>query len=291
MITLGYWKKSTDKKTSEKKSSFSWPKECKACVDGGQVGDQFLLWHAKHPSNYYELPLPGEEMTQQVIPLTPWRVPEEKTYGDKYISPSQQKPAAGTQSIPVVLTELFCGDKMIQNIQGDIEENDETTPDDKRTICGTCIHRIFAAYDPARDRAELVAMAGRIIAGMGLTAEFPSPESVVDSAAQFFGWLRQTYGDATALHELPFVKRQPDGTVVRGEMDLVWELPGKKCILVDYKSFHGSEELGGIKAHAVRHGYPAQLKTYKETLEAGGYKVQDVLIYYFVQGRIVKFEV
>ena len=274
------------------KSLFTWPVLCNA--GESLEGRTELLWHSAHPSTYFVLQKPESAIQSKDGALEAWDVPSKRDPDDKYISPSragQQKPAAGVPSTPVALTDLFNGKKMIQNIQGDIEESEAASPENKSALCGTCIHRIFAAYDPGRDRAELVAIAGRIIAGMGLTAEFPSPESVVDSAAQFFGWLRQTYGDATALHELPFVKRQPDGTVVRGEMDLVWELPGKKCILVDYKSFQGSEELGGIKAHAVQHGYPAQLKTYKETLEAGGYKVQDVLIYYLVQGRIVKFEV
>ena len=74
-------------------------------------------------------------------------------------------------------------------------------------------------------------------------------------------------------------------------MDLVWELPGKKCVLVDYKSFHGSEDLGAIKAHASLHSYHEQLKDYKDTLVSGGYKVRDVLIYYFVQGRVIRFDV
>jgi ATP-dependent exoDNAse (exonuclease V) beta subunit len=73
-------------------------------------------------------------------------------------------------------------------------------------------------------------------------------------------------------------------------MDLVWELPGKKCVLVDYKSFHG-KDLSDIKAHAVMHGYPEQLKAYKETLEAAEYTVQDALIYYFVLGRVVSFDI
>ena len=229
-------------------------------------------------------------MVQQDIPLAAWEIPEKKAFRDKYLSPSHFDQTAGASSIPFDLSEQFHGEKMVQNIQGDIDDDGAASTEDKSARCGTCIHRIFAAFDPDRDRTELVAMAARLISGMGLTAEFPSPESVIDSASQFFNWLRQTHGDATPLHELPFVKRQSDGTVVRGEMDLVWKLPDDNCILVDYKSFHSSEDLASIKAHAIQHGYPAQLKTYKEMLEAGDFKVKDVLIYYFVLGQVIQFD-
>ena len=264
-------------------SNYTWPKQCNACSKEKQPNNA-LQWHPNHPSTLFDLQEPekpkevqedANETETKDKELKAWKVPAKPDSNDKYISPSQ----AGTSSIPVRLKELFHGEKMVQNIHDAVD-----------TLCGTCIHRIFAAFDPDGDRNEMVEMAGRIITGMGLTQELPSPESVVDSAAQFFGWIRQTYGAGTPLHELPFENRQSDGTIIRGEMDLVWELPDKKCVLVDYKSFHGCEELSGIKAHAVQHGYPAQLKAYKETLEAGDYEVRDVLIYYFVQGKIIRFE-
>ncbi len=263
------------------KSLFSWPVLCNA-GSFSDTGNPELVWHPKHPSTYSVLQAPEEEENEPGDRnLKAWKLPSEPAPNDKYISPSQagsKKQAVGSPSIPVKFKEEpFHGERMVQNIQ-----------DDMNTLCGTCIHRIFAAFDPEGNRNEMAEMAGRIITGLGLTEEFPSPESVVDSAVQFFSWIRQTYGTGTPLHELPLVNRQSDGTVIRGDMDLVWELPDKKCVLVDYKSFHGSEELSGIKAHAVQHGYPAQLKAYKEMLEAGDYEVKDVLIYYFVLGKIIQ---
>ena len=279
------------------KSLFSWPASCNVGKSLNQ-GKTELVWHPAHPSTYFILqPDSTSEGENEAVKsmereLKAWRVPSKLDLNDKYISPSRvghQRPTARTTSIPVVLSELFRGEKMVLSIQGDLNDDSTTATENKSTRCGTCIHRIFAAYDPNRDRAELIAVADRIITGMGLNVEFPSPESVVNSAEQFFCWLQQTYGDGTSLHELPFMTRQPDGTVVRGEMDLIWKLPDNNCILVDYKSFHGDEDLAFIKAHAVQHGYPAQLKAYKETLEAGDYIVKDVLIYYFVQGRVIRF--
>ena len=167
---------------------------------------------------------------------------------------------------------------------------EENIPEGKSDVCGTCIHRIFAAFDPAGDREQMVDMAGRIIKGMDLADAFPSPESVIDSAEQFFGCLVDKYGPGIPLHELPFMLRKDDGTVIRGEMDLVWELPGNECVLVDYKSYHEIEDYDNPGAWDKYYGYASQLKPYKDTLEAGGYKVRYVLIYYFVQGRVISFE-
>ena len=274
-------------------SIYSWPVQCKAGVEDKQDGNA-LLWHPEHPSAFYNLQQQENAAEPEARPLKAWAIPEKKKASDKYVSPSlsgrQKEDAGEKKGRDVDLTGLFHGKKMEQNIQGEIEENSTSPTNNKIALCGTCVHHIFAAFDPDGGKEKMVEMAGRIITGMGLSQEFPSPESIIDSAAQFFRWLRQEYGAGTPLHELPFVSRQPDGTIIRGEMDLVWELPGKKCVLVDYKSFHGSEDLAGIKAHAVQHGYPEQLKCYKEILEADEYEVQDVLIYYFVQGQVIRYE-
>ena len=264
------------------KTTFSWPLLCGA----GKLSNQKFEWHPQHQICFVDLTSIADESNNQTNDeptiLQTWKIPSASTGADKYISPSQ----SGHQSLnSVTLTEVFRGEKMLQNIQ---EEGSN------EALCGTCIHHIFAAFDPDRDRKEMVEMAGRIIKGMGLTKEFPSPDSVIDSATQFFCWLRKQYGDGTPLHELPVVMRQEDGTIIRGDMDLVWDLPDGKCVLVDFKSYHTIEDFLDPKARGAYAGYAPQLKAYQETLEAANgqehRKVQDVLIYYFVQGRVIRFE-
>ena len=277
------------------KSSYSWPRQCNACVSEYQDGNA-LLWHQNYPSTYYELQVLPEESNQKVTQPQAWEIPVKIDYRDKYQSPSKHdNKDQDSGSKPVRFTEAFQGKGMVHSIPNDKNEKEDTDSDNIVTRCGTCIHHIFAAYNPDGDKADMVKMADRIIKGMGLTKEFPSPESVIDSATQFFGWLKDAYGEGTALHELPFVNKQKDGTVIRGEMDLVWVLPNGSCVLVDYKSFHGNKELNAIKAHACKLGYPSQLKTYKETLEScfgeDRRKVKDVLIYYFALGKVVKLDV
>ncbi len=277
------------------RSKYTWLTNCDAGVDNPVLGeDGFVLWHSKYPSAYTDIQEPEALETQEGREPQRWEVPEAKDFGCKYKSPSRHDDKSSVSgSGPVVFTEMFRGEKMVQNISGEENEADEADTDNIRARCGTCIHHIFAAYDPEGDRKEMVEMAGRIIEGMGLAGELPSPESVISSAAQFFDWLKRECGDGTPLCELPVVMRQDDGTIIRGEMDLVWELSNGKRVLVDYKSFHGSDSLDGITAHAVQQGYPSQLKAYKDTLEsvqgAGG-QVQYSFIYYFVLGIVVKLE-
>lgn len=279
------------------KSKYTWLTNCEAGGETPVLGDNGLtLWHPEYPSTFCDIQEPEESDMQEDRQLQAWAVPERKDYGDKYKSPSRHDDkASSSDSKPSAnLSEVFRGEKMVQHISGEESEAEGSGTDNKSTRCGTCIHHIFAAFDPDGKREEMEGMAGRIIEGMGLSADFPSPGSVIDSARQLFGWLRQQYGEGTPLHELPVVLKQEDGTITRGDMDLVWELPGRKCILVDYKSFHGSEDLGAVKAHAEKHGYPEQLKAYKKTLESGTgpdrCEVTDVLIYYFVLGKVVRFE-
>ena len=249
-------------------SSYSWPVLCGAG-----------LFHQDHQYKSVELQSPIPELTDDtqssIQPIVTWEVPEIKAKDEKYKNPS----LLSEEKIRVSLTEVFRGEKMVQNIEK--EESAE---------CGTCVHRIFAAYRPDRDKKEMIQMADRIIEGSLLKDQLPSPESVIDSAVQFFGWLREKYGEGTPLHELPVIMKCEDGTILRGEVDLLWKLSDDRCVLVDFKSFHGSEDMAAIRAHANLHHYPDQLKAYKDTLDHGECKVCDTLIYYFVQGRVIRFE-
>ena len=302
LITLGYWKKSNYKKKADTTSKYSWLANCGAAA--WKVGemvhvpdiDRFTLWHTDHPSAYYDLQVLPEESDQNGTEPQAWAISVKTDFRDKYQSPSKHdNKDQDSGSKPVRFTEAFQGTEMNHNIPNVKSEKEDSDTDNIVTRCGTCIHHIFAAYNPDSDKVDMVQMADRIIKGMGLSKEFPSPESVIDSAAQFFTWLKDKNGEGTALHELPFVKKQKDGIIIRGEMDLVWDLPDGSCVLVDYKSFHDRNELDAIKAHACKQGYPSQLKTYKETLESGTEadhrKVKDVLIYYFALGKVVKLDV
>ena len=84
-----------------------------------------------------------------------------------------------------------------------------------------------------------------------------------------------------------------NGQTARGEMDLLWVLDNnrKTCVLVDYKSYHGNPNLDSQNQEVRKHyqRYAPQLLLYKIALEKAGWTVVDVLVYYFIQGRVVRF--
>ena len=257
-------------------STYSWLKKCTEDVPLSRDGDKLTLWHASHPSLFVDLPSVDKSDSVRDEQITPWVVPVKKAGSEKYVSPSK---AGHKGQVETDLVEMFKGKPMDQNI-----------PAGKSDVCGTCIHHIFAAYSPLKDKQEMIEMASRIIEGMDVKDAFPCPESVIESAVQFFDWLRDKYGPGTPFHELPFLLNNDDGTVVRGEMDLVWKLSDQECVLVDYKSYHDKEDFDDPEAFDKYYGYAQQLKYYKDTLESAKIKVRDTLIYYFIQGRVIQFQ-
>ena len=208
---------------------------------------------------------------------------------EKYVSPSKITPK---EEIPVKLEELFKGIGMTHSIK----------PVDS-AVCGTCVHNFFAAFRPEADDAENLSIAKRLIDGADLSTELTSPESMVSSARQFFSWMQGEYPtEEDPKREVPFLfltdgrvvpqDLLADGQTARGEMDLLWvrDKTRKTCVLVDYKSYHGNPDLNSANPEVRKHyqGYAPQLLVYKKALEQAGWTVEDVLIYYFIQGRVVQ---
>ena len=102
-------------------------------------------------------------------------------------------------------------------------------------------------------------------------------------------FLRRTYGDAVGVYrELPFMYvREGSGQVVSGEMDLVWETE-KGCVVVDYKNYPGYDDVLDPESKFFVGKYWSQLECYREALEMAGKKVLDRLVFYAVQGRIIR---
>ena len=214
--------------------------------------------------------------------------PPASSHHSKFVSPSKLEVKAG---IPVSLKSVCIGSEIKHAIKDSAE-------------CGTCIHNFFAAYRPSADDAENEAVAQRLIDGAGLTEQLPDARSLVILAKQFFSYLGKEYpGAEVSKKEVPFLFKSDgivlpsevlaEGQTARGEIDLVWVRDSEKkiCVLVDYKSYHGSPDLNSADDNVRKHyqGYAPQLFAYKKALEQAGWTVEDVLIYYFIQGRVVQF--
>ena len=195
----------------------------------------------------------------------------------KYLSPSKLPKIEFAKENIEILDDLKCR----------IEHYD--TDDTNQAAAGTCIHNIFAVYDPTLSHEENVDKATDIRNGNNMYGIISESEEVINSIEHLYAWLEQTYGKASSVkHEVPFIQPLP-GQIVHGEIDLLWYLNDHECVLIDFKNFPGSR--ANIEDPNNDHYaglYASQLKAYRDVIHASGITVKDTLIYYSVMGNVVR---
>ena len=197
----------------------------------------------------------------------------------KYLSPSKLPKMEFAKENIEILADLECRIKPYN------------TKEENQAAAGTCIHNIFAVYDPAASHDKNVEKATDIRNGNNMYEIIPDTDKVITSIEHLYAWLEITYGKASAIkHEVPFVHPLP-GQIVHGEIDLLWYLNDHECVLIDFKNFPGdkatitnpdpkNEHYAGL--------YASQLKAYRDVLVASRLTVKDALIYYSVMGCVVR---
>lgn len=180
----------------------------------------------------------------------------------KFVTPSKQ----------AVTVESEKGERHV------VSDGIEVTGSFEATELGTCIHNYFAVHNMADE--ENLARAERLIDNFGFKENIPHPEQLVETASRLFRWFDVKIGHVVGVRrEVPFVHRQTNGQTSIGEIDLVVELAGNHCLLVDYKN---TREEGD---------YASQLKVYRSALQAAGYTVDKAFIFYALRGVLqeIKF--
>lgn len=156
---------------------------------------------------------------------------------------------------------------------------------------GTCVHNIFAIYEPSLSHDENVQKATSIRNGNNMYEIIPDVEKVIISIEQLYDYLEETYGPASIIrHETPFIQSLP-GQIVNGEIDLLWYINDYECVLIDFKNFPGSKATITDSDPENKHyagRYAPQLKAYHDVLASSGITVKDTLIYYSVMGCVVR---
>lgn len=154
-------------------------------------------------------------------------------------------------------------------------------------VRGSCIHNIFACYKE-NDIERNMCMAEQILSNFGFVKSTKEQKmQLINSVEWLYSCLKQKYGEATRIErEYAFCYQLETEQVLRGDMDLLWfyknETGQEKCVLVDYKSFPGKRDELENKTQE----YYAQMSAYYAALTGAGVKVEDVLIFYPVQGEI-----
>ena len=217
------------------------------------------------------------EYTRYVYPENP-----DISSEPKYLSPSKLPEIEVPKENIEILADLNCR----------IEPYN--TKDENKAAAGTCIHNIFAVYDPNLSHQENVEKATSIRNGNNMYEIIPDTDKVISSIEHLYAWMEKNYGKPYAIkHEVPFIQQLP-GQIVHGEIDLLWYLSEKECVLIDFKNFPGDKATittPGEKNEHYAGKYAAQLQAYRSVLKESGLTVRDTLIYYSVMGCVVRLKI
>lgn len=159
---------------------------------------------------------------------------------------------------------------------------------DTYDVFGTCIHNIFAAYQPGKkDQNE--EMAQKTILRYGLEQVLQKPSEIIRAADRLYAFLEDSYGKAvTVHHEWPFTfVDEETNQVVIGDMDLVWET-AQGCVLVDFKNYPGFDNILDPSSKFYVGKYTSQMDDYRKALVKAKKKLLDTIVYYSVMGVAVK---
>lgn len=199
----------------------------------------------------------------------------------KYLSPSKLPEIAFAQENIEILANLKCRIEPYK------------PKDENKAAAGTCIHNIFAVYNPALSHQENVDKATSIRNGNNMYEVIPDVEKVINSIEHLYAWLEDTYGKPYAIkHEVPFIQPR-SGQIIHGEIDLLWHTSKNECVLIDFKNFPGTSATITTPGEHNDHyagKYAPQLKAYHDALQTSGFTVRDTLIYYSVMGCVVRLK-
>jgi len=127
---------------------------------------------------------------------------------------------------------------------------------------GEVFHRFLAADDLTLAASERVTMAQGLIDRWGVTTNVAAAE-LVKASDRLWAWIDRRWPGARCRREWPVYQRIEGGTVLHGSVDLAIEI-GEGLVIVDHKSFPGSEEQALKRACK----FAGQLRGYASSLGA-----------------------
>lgn len=111
-----------------------------------------------------------------------------------------------------------------------------------------------------------------------------SAEVLVEIGRRWTAWIEATFPGAEVLTEQPIAWRNDDDQVMEGWIDALLKLPNGEHVLVDHKSYPGTDPIGHVCEN-----YLGQLETYSQALEATiGSRPSRVLIHLPSRGIIME---
>lgn len=149
------------------------------------------------------------------------------------------------------------------------EDRDSALSGDRSVRLGVAFHEAMETIDMARPenwRRHLGELAARYSLDRQCVGDFEAMMQATLSSDMFSRALGAVQSGARVLRELPFVRQRPDGTVVEGKIDLLFEEP-RGWVLVDYKTDWVSGQAQEAAEH-FRQRYSDQIGEYVEALRS-----------------------
>ncbi len=151
---------------------------------------------------------------------------------------------------------------------------------------GEAIHGFFAADRKGYSLKQRLDMANGLLerwrVGNALSAE-----SVVAGSDNLYTWIDANWKDAKYRREWPLTYRNEQGTILRGNADLVLQT-NEGFIIIDHKSFPGNREQALERCRQ----YSGQIKAYAEAVIKGtGQPVRASYIHLPVSGMMVEMDI
>jgi len=148
---------------------------------------------------------------------------------------------------------------------------------------GEAIHGFFAAERPDMSEDRRLELAKGLLERWSVAGSV-EPQKVTQACASLTRWVDTRYPGARWFQEWPIRHRLPDGSVVRGFVDLVIEID-EGLVVIDHKSFPGTL----TDEHKKVQEYAGQLGVYGEALAAAeGKPVLAGYIHLPVSGEMVE---
>ena len=235
------------------------------------------LWNDAGPQVFFEKIHDGQEVVEIEKPKEYKAIEpssEEYVHSLKYLSPSTME---GDMSVVVEPVDFHSP-----------RINVENCPKDDYATLGTCLHNMFAVYDPKQNETITTEVFYRIAESYGMNDVLNDIPSIITSISNLYEFLKNEYGRGSVYKEYPFKYRNANGQIVGGAIDLLWRTD-KGIVVIDYKNYPGYDDVTNPESEFYAGKYGPQLSAYRDVaniMSEGN--VKDVLIYYSVQGRLVR---
>ena len=147
---------------------------------------------------------------------------------------------------------------------------------------GEAMHAYLSLPLPQLSPEQREQAAQRLVARWAVTRAV-GPEALLRAGEAWQSYLEQEFPGAEVLTEQPITWWNEEDQVMEGWIDALLRLPDGSHVLVDHKTYPGSDPVTQVREHHL-----GQMDTYSRALSAAGARPQRVLIHLPLRGEVLE---